>query len=662
MVFAKYPVANNARWQLNTPIASNTLSVILQSNQGDMFPDHNGTTDTDYPCTLVSFDVDLITVLKREIVLVTAKSWDTFTITRWWGTCIGADGETTQGNTQYAFDENDYFFMGVVAEVIQDIQDEVSRLETDKADDNSVVHDTGDETIAWVKTFSSSPVVPTPTSGTDAANKSYVDSVAGGSDNSFMAWESISAWDCMYLERWVTFAQATWVQNIGDVSANTRVAVKVVWSGVAASTLKLSLKKTGTPAGNLNVRVETDSSWSPSWSTVTNGTGSVTAASLSTSLADTTVTLAGNVTLTAWVTYWIVLYQGTYWAETISWTNYYNVGFTPVISERVGKLYNWSAWAVPATVTDNNGTLWSTDTGITSTKRWFVIYSKYDQILQKVTKNAATTATTAYLYSWNDVVTTLVAVVAFSGNDATFNYPMVAGQYYTIACDSWGSSYNSAYWWSASYPLNRTNVNITTGLGGNTTQYLAFASVTTTNYLWWYAQSTAIESNLLFKTDADLAHKVPVALEPLKIASEAKSAWWFPAYTLPWSANKTVSWLTAWVEYFLSWTAGWLSSTPWTYKYKVGIAISPTILLQDSKSLLSAIQAAWSSPYTYQNTTGVPVQLVISWGTVSVVAYSRDWTTYTTVATATNTQIVLQPYDYCKITYSSLPTLYVNHY
>ena len=38
--------------------------------------------------------------------------------------------------------------MGVVAEVIQDIQDEVSRLETDKADDNSVVHDTGDETIA----------------------------------------------------------------------------------------------------------------------------------------------------------------------------------------------------------------------------------------------------------------------------------------------------------------------------------------------------------------------------------------------------------------------------------------------------------------------------------------------------------------------------------
>lgn len=661
MALAKYQVANNAKWQLNAGIWSSTLSVILQSNQGDMFPDHNGTTDKDYPATLIHFDVDLVTVLKREIVLVTAKSWDTFTIVRWWGECIGADGETTQGNTEYTFDEDDYFFVGIVAEVIEDIQDELERLETDKADDSTVVHNTWNETVAGVKTFSSSPIVPTPTTGTEAANKDYVDGAIGAvTDNSFMAWEVITAWNCMYLERGTTFAQATGVQNIWDVSANTRIGLKIVWSWVAASTLKLSLKKTASPAGDLNVRIETDNAWSPSWSTVTNGTGSVTAASLSTSLADTTVTLAGNVTLTAWVTYWIVLYQGTYWAETISWTNYYNVWYTPVISERVGKIWNGSAWAVPATVTDNNGTLWSTDTGITSTKRWFVIYSKYDQILQKVTKNATTTATTAYLYVWNDVVTTLVAVVLFSGNDATFNYPMVAGQYYTIACDSGGSSYNSA-WWNASYPLNRTNVNITVGLGGNTSQYLAFASVTTTNYHNWYAQSTAIESNLLFKTDADLAHKVPVAPEPLKIALEAANAGEYVQHTVPWGLNKNVSWLTAWVEYFLSWTAGGLSSTPWTYKYKAGIAISPTVLWQCSKSLLSAIQAAWSSPYTYQNTTWVPVQLVISWWTVSVVAYSRDWTNYYTVATATNTQIVLQPYDYCKITYSSLPTLYINH-
>lgn len=35
---------------------------------------------------------------------------------------------------------------------------------------------TGNQTIAGIKTFSSSPIVPTPTTATQAANKSYVDS------------------------------------------------------------------------------------------------------------------------------------------------------------------------------------------------------------------------------------------------------------------------------------------------------------------------------------------------------------------------------------------------------------------------------------------------------------------------------------------------------
>jgi uncharacterized protein DUF5907/baseplate protein BppL len=47
-----------------------------------------------------------------------------------------------------------------------------------KAEDNEVVHDTGNETIAGIKTFNSSPLVPTPTTGTQAANKTYVDLVA----------------------------------------------------------------------------------------------------------------------------------------------------------------------------------------------------------------------------------------------------------------------------------------------------------------------------------------------------------------------------------------------------------------------------------------------------------------------------------------------------
>ena len=41
--------------------------------------------------------------------------------------------------------------------------------------DATAVKLTGDQTIAGVKTFTSSPIVPTPTTNTQAANKAYVD-------------------------------------------------------------------------------------------------------------------------------------------------------------------------------------------------------------------------------------------------------------------------------------------------------------------------------------------------------------------------------------------------------------------------------------------------------------------------------------------------------
>jgi len=47
------------------------------------------------------------------------------------------------------------------------------------ASDSAVVHNTSAETIAGTKTFTASPVVPSPTLGSQAANKTYVDTVAG---------------------------------------------------------------------------------------------------------------------------------------------------------------------------------------------------------------------------------------------------------------------------------------------------------------------------------------------------------------------------------------------------------------------------------------------------------------------------------------------------
>lgn len=44
-----------------------------------------------------------------------------------------------------------------------------------KANDSAVVHNTGNETVTGIKTFSSSPIVPTPTTDFQASTKKYVD-------------------------------------------------------------------------------------------------------------------------------------------------------------------------------------------------------------------------------------------------------------------------------------------------------------------------------------------------------------------------------------------------------------------------------------------------------------------------------------------------------
>lgn len=69
---------------------------------------------------------------------------------------------------------------GSITGTLSDQTDLQSALD-DKADDDAVVHDTGAETVAGVKTFSSFPVTPSSTPSTDyqVANKKYVDFAAG---------------------------------------------------------------------------------------------------------------------------------------------------------------------------------------------------------------------------------------------------------------------------------------------------------------------------------------------------------------------------------------------------------------------------------------------------------------------------------------------------
>ena len=115
--------------------------------------------------------------------------------------------------------------------------------------DNRFVDQLNDETIAGVKTFSSSPVVPTPSGGTDATNKDYVDdnywNVDGETINLAEQNAGSPAWDDNHVataaaasRRFDTFVQTTtpsdtnyevgktWLQNDADKTLS-------IWNGSA---------------------------------------------------------------------------------------------------------------------------------------------------------------------------------------------------------------------------------------------------------------------------------------------------------------------------------------------------------------------------------------------------------------------------------------------
>lgn len=118
MTFIKRQVEDDAYWQLQTSASAAATSITLQSGHWARFP----TVTVGYIWTLVQYDVSN-NVVQKERVEVTGRTWDVVNVTRWY-----------DGDTALDFDANDYFYLFVTAPIIEDIQDEVTRLETDKLD------------------------------------------------------------------------------------------------------------------------------------------------------------------------------------------------------------------------------------------------------------------------------------------------------------------------------------------------------------------------------------------------------------------------------------------------------------------------------------------------------------------------------------------------
>jgi hypothetical protein len=107
--------------------------------------------------------------------------------------------------------------------------------------------------------------------------------------DTYILGEDVLENDSLFAETSPTFAESTLVQNIGDVTANTRVALYGFGSGVSGNTMQYALRSFVSPSADLSVRVET-----------VDGSGNATG-TLVDANAQTTITLTNtltNVTIT----------------------------------------------------------------------------------------------------------------------------------------------------------------------------------------------------------------------------------------------------------------------------------------------------------------------------------------------------------------------------
>lgn len=111
MVYVKYRVKDYAEGQLLSGISTGALSFQLKSGEGAKFPTIGAGEKA--LGTLEKRTGSVVT--SRERVIATARTSDTFTITRSFG-----------GDTAIAFSADDYFCLHVNADVISDMQDEIS--------------------------------------------------------------------------------------------------------------------------------------------------------------------------------------------------------------------------------------------------------------------------------------------------------------------------------------------------------------------------------------------------------------------------------------------------------------------------------------------------------------------------------------------------------
>lgn len=119
--------SNNAKWELLGNIWASTTTMTIKDSKWGLFP-------STYPYYLTLEQVVNETVTAREIVQVTNRVADTFTIVRSAWYCPVDDNAITQTNTAKAFTDWALVQLRAIAEDFTQINNDLKTLDTDKLD------------------------------------------------------------------------------------------------------------------------------------------------------------------------------------------------------------------------------------------------------------------------------------------------------------------------------------------------------------------------------------------------------------------------------------------------------------------------------------------------------------------------------------------------
>jgi len=297
-------IENNIKFQLWNWLSASTESNLLVVKwwKEALLP------PVPFELTLAKFNPNWI-IIQREIVLVTAKEWNSLTITRAYEACPINDSAIELSQEAFLFDEWDYAFMSLTAEMLKNIYTELWL----KANDLQVVHKTWDETIWWNKTFTWQIFW-------DWSNLTWIVAEVKSSSLNYMLWSNWEIWKAYSL--W-NYEQLVWWTTINFWSTTiSEVAQSFYWQDIDLTSLILKVKKVSSPTDNIFIEIQTDNAWKPSWTVVTNWTSNnISYSSLTTDFQEITFNFASIPDINSEQLYHIVLKR----SSTVDAVNYYTV-------------------------------------------------------------------------------------------------------------------------------------------------------------------------------------------------------------------------------------------------------------------------------------------------------------------------------------------------